>query len=160
MQRRTWRVALAVLLSGGIALSMVVGTTFVTFGQEKGSAVPEIPGITVDDINTNGCVDCHRKVSEDSDYRISTYIKELAEEGNHPDVTAMINTVPDDCLVCHGETTAEGMGTDPLAPILHRMHLVGMGENDFITGSQGQCTHCHALNKDTGQMRTKAGGES
>ncbi len=160
MQRRTWRVTLAVLLFGGIALLMVAGTTFVTFGQEEGSAVPEIPGITADDAHVNGCVDCHRKASEDSDYRISTYIKELAGEGKHPDVTAMVNTIPDDCLVCHGETTAEGMGTDPLARILHRIHLVGAEENHFVTGYQGQCTHCHALDKDTGRISTKSGEES
>ena len=151
MQKRQWRLALVVLLSGGI----VVATTIGTFGQ----AVPQIPGITADDPHINGCVDCQR-TTEDSDHRISSYIKRLAEEERHPDVTAMVNTVPDDCLVCHAETTAEGMGTEPLASLLHKVHLLGAEENHFITGYQGQCTHCHALDQDTGKMRSKSGGES
>jgi len=109
------------------------------------------------DPKPNGCVDCHRKVSEERDYRLITYIRKLAEEGEHPDVVAAVNTIPNDCLTCHSESAAKGIGTEPFATLLHKIHLVGGKENHFITHYEGKCTYCHALNMETGEWRIKSG---
>lgn len=128
----------------------------IVFGQEE-TALPEIPGITVEDSKPNGCVDCHRKVSEERDYRLTRHIEELAKKGEHPNVVASISTIPTDCLVCHSKSAAKNLGTDPFTTLLHKIHLVGGKENHFITEYQGKCTYCHALNKETGKWRIKSG---
>lgn len=159
MGKRKRRVTLAVLLAAGMMLLLLGGMAFVTFGQEEEATVPEIPGITVDDVHVNGCVDCHRKADPEKDYRISTNLRKLAEKGKHPDVEDSTKTIPGDCLTCHSESAAKMMGTEPLASMLHRFHLLGGEENHFITNDRGRCTHCHALNKDTGEFSIKSGKE-
>jgi hypothetical protein len=158
MSKRKGRVFLTALLVG-TSLLLVGGIAFVTFGQQGEPAMPEIPGITVDDVKVSGCVDCHYKESDERDYRLSTSLGELVEEGKHPDVSAMVNTIPDDCVMCHSEQMAEGMGTEPLGPMMHKIHLVGGAENHFIAGYQGQCTHCHGFNEETGGFSIKSGEE-
>lgn len=159
MSKRKKKEVLTALLVGTLILLLVGGIALVTFGQQGESVVPEIPGITVDDVKVNGCVDCHYKDSADSDHRLSTTLKELSEQGKHSDVSAMVNTIPNDCLMCHSEQMAEGMGTEPLGLMMHKMHLVGNTENHFITGYQGQCTHCHAFEEETGEFTIKSGKE-
>lgn len=156
MAKRKRRVVLAVALVAGLLVLMVGGMALAPFGQAEEPEVPEIPGITVDDVEVNGCVDCHRKTSPEKDYRLSATLKRLE---NHPDVVASTKTIPNDCLTCHNESAAKSMGTEPLASMIHRMHLLGGKENQFITRYQGQCTHCHALNKETGEFSIKNGKE-
>lgn len=159
MAKRKRRVVLTAVLLGTVLLLLIGGVAFVTFSQEGEPAMPEIPGITVEDVNVNGCVDCHNNDIADSDYRLSTSLGELVEEGKHPDVSAMVTTVPDDCVMCHSEQMAEGMGTEPLGPMMHKIHLVGGAENHFIAGYQGQCTHCHGFKEETGEFSIKSGEE-
>ena len=159
MAKRKGRVVLTVLLLGTVVLLLMGGVGLVTFSQEGEVVVPEIPGITVEDVEVSGCVDCHRQVDDERDYRLSTSLKQLAEEGKHPDVSAMASTIPEDCVICHSEQMAEGMGTDPLGPMMHKIHLVGGADNHFITGYEGQCTHCHALDKEIGGFSIKSGEE-
>jgi len=132
-----------------VVATALTGLWWTAFGQGE-VKLPEIPGITVEDPKPNGCVDCHRKVSEERDYRLTRYIEKLAKEEEHPDVVAAINTIPNDCTMCHSESAAENMGTEPFATLLHKLHLVGGKENHFITHYQGKCTYCHALNMETG----------
>ena len=159
MAKRKRRAVLTALLLGTVVLLLMGGVGLVTFSQEGEQAMPEIPGITVEDVNVNGCVDCHYKESDETDYRLSTSLGELVEEGKHPDVSAMVTTVPDDCVMCHSQQMAEGMGTEPLGPMMHKIHLVGGGENHFVAGYEGQCTHCHALDMETGGFSIKSGEE-
>ncbi len=159
MSTRKKRGVLTALLVGTSLLLLVGGIAFVTFGQQGEPAMPEIPGITVDDVKADGCVDCHYKESDEKDYRLSTSLKELSEQGKHPDVSAMMTTVPDDCVMCHSEQMAEGMGTEPLGPMMHKIHLVGGADNHFITSYQGQCTHCHGFEEGTGEFSIKSGEE-
>lgn len=141
----------------GVTLTLTLTGTWVALGQEEEVKLPDIPGITVKDPKPNGCVDCHRKVSEERDYRLTRYIGELAKKGEHPDVVAAINTIPTDCMMCHSKSAAKDIGTEPFAALLHKIHLVGGKENHFITKYQGKCTYCHALNKETGEWRIKSG---
>ena len=159
MAKRKRRAVLTALLLGTVVLLLMGGVGLVTFSQEEELSVPEIVGITVDDVNVNGCVDCHQKESDETDYRLSTSLKGLVEEEKHPDVAAMVNIIPNDCVMCHSEQMAEGMGTEPLGPMMHKTHLVGGAENYFIVGFQGQCTHCHGFKEDTGEFTIKSGEE-
>ena len=156
MAKRKRRVVVAVALVAGLLVLIVGRIAFVGLGQAEEPKAPEIPGITVDDVEVNGCVDCHRKADPEKDYRLSATLKKLE---NHPDVGASMKTIPNDCLTCHNESAAKSMGTEPLASMIHRMHLLGGKENQFITQYQGQCTHCHALNKETGEFSIKSGKE-
>ena len=159
MAKRKRRAVLTAFLLGTALLLLIGGVSFVTFSQEGELSVPEIAGITVEDVNVSGCVDCHYKESDETDYRLSTSLGELVEEGKHPDVSAMVNTIPDDCVMCHSEQMAEGMGTEPLGPMMHKIHLVGGADNYFITGFEGQCTHCHGFDEATGGFSIKSGEE-
>ncbi|MFQ5834507.1 MAG: cytochrome c3 family protein [bacterium] len=179
MRKRKRRVVLAAFLAGGVMLLIVGGTAFITFGQEEQPKVPEIPGITVEDAKPQGCVDCHRKVSPERDYRLTVHAEEWTKEvpsellkkaqaaappgvtmkGKHPEIGAVITTIPKDCLTCHSEQTAKTIGAPPFVRLLHLIHLVGGEENHFVTNYQGQCTHCHSLNKATGEWTIKSGKE-
>lgn len=156
MAKRKRRLVLAVALVAGLLVLMVGGIALAPFGQAEEPEVPEIPGITVDDVEVNGCVDCHRKTSPEKDYRLSTALTKLEQ---HPDVGTSMKTIPNDCLTCHNESAAKSMSTEPLASMVHKMHLLGGEKNQFITNYQGQCTHCHALNKETGEFSVKNGKE-
>jgi hypothetical protein len=147
----------ALLMSLTVVVAVTLSGVWIASGQEEEVKVPAIPGITVEDPKPSGCVDCHRKVNEERDYRLTSYIKELVEKEEHPDVVAAVNTIPDDCLMCHSKTAAKGIGTEPFATLLHKVHLVGGEENHFITIYQGECTLCHALNPQTGEWRIKSG---
>ncbi|MBE0478971.1 hypothetical protein IBX65_07655, partial [Candidatus Aerophobetes bacterium] len=141
-----------------LAVSLIVTVTITliailaAFGQEEEVELVEIPGITVEDTKPAGCIDCHRKVSEERDYRLTRYIEELARKEEHPDVVAAMNTIPTDCMTCHSKTAAKALRTEPFATMQHRIHLVGGEENHFITVYQGNCTWCHAFNTETGQL--------
>lgn len=164
-----------------VVLSLILagGSIFTAFShsQEKEVEVPSIPGITVEDTRPNGCVDCHQKDGDQSHPSLTLLIQEWTEEvsselvekaqaaassevtfkGKHPDVGAMISTIPEDCLTCHSKQSAKMIGAPELGRLTHLIHLVGGAENDFITGYQGQCVQCHALDKETGEWTIKNG---
>ncbi len=125
--------------------AMVLGTGIV-YGADN--AKPAIPGITVNDDRPNGCIDCHKKVSDAKDYSLPAEIKGMAKEGKHPDVASMIKG-PATCLTCHSDKSK-----NPLGNVLHKAHLTG-DSNHFVASYGAQCMNCHGLDKATGKMDVK-----
>jgi hypothetical protein len=142
----------------------------------QGTAVRQIPGITTKDPYPNGCVDCH-VAQKDGDMRMSTLMAKwisapspaLVEKaraasavparikGKHLPVTNVKANVPQTCLAaCHkkGSTIAP-----PFAKLMHTIHLVGGGQNRFMTANRGECTHCHKLDQKTGTWKVASGPE-
>ena len=159
-----------------VSLILAVGSMVAAFSQGKEAEMPSIPGITVEDTRPDGCVDCHRQDgSERSSLKllIKEWTKEVSSEllekaqaaapagvelkGKHADTVAMTNTVPKDCLTCHSKQSAKIIGAPELGRLMHLTHLVGGEENEFITEYEGQCVHCHILNKETGELIIKNG---
>ena len=114
---------------------------------EKG---PFLPGITVTDDHPRGCVDCHRNAGEGQDYRLNVSLREIED---HPDITAIVKKIPDDCAMCHKEGTSAG----PLSLALHKHHYEDPTENHFISFYKGSCLNCHTLDAETGKMGVKSG---
>jgi len=129
----------------------------------------QIPGITAPDQFPNACVDCHINYTEmNLDARLSTAmmrwttqvepsLMEMARAvappgmkltGVHPNVAALMSEIPAGCLTCH-KSGSEGLL--PLAPLLHKIHLSGGEDAVFLSVYQGECTHCHKLDKTSGQ---------
>lgn len=129
-----------------LALGALILSAGIVFGADN--AKPAIPGITVADDHPNGCVDCHKKISDTKDYSLPGEIKAMAKDGKHPDVSSMVKG-PADCLKCHGEKAKL-----PLGSILHRAHLTGES-NHFVSSYNGQCMYCHKLDKATGELTVK-----
>ena len=129
-------VTIVFILGGALAL---------TFAQDT----PQLSGITAEDEHPNGCIDCHRDAGEGRDYRLNVSLEEL----DHPNVSAMIKTLPDDCGICHKSGTPLG----GLNAQTHRLHYQNPSENHFVTGYQGECLACHTLNSATGSVGTKSG---
>jgi len=141
----------------------------------QASTSRQIPGITAKDAFPNGCVDCH-VAGKDGDMRISALMTKwtsavpaaLVEKakaasvdpskikGKHLPMPSAKANIPQSCLaVCHkkGSTIAPAFGQ-----LLHLIHLVG-GQNRFLTANQGECTHCHKLDKKTGAWKVASGAE-
>jgi len=106
-------------------------------------------GITATDEHPNGCVDCHAKTGG-GDYRLNV---ELDALGGHPPITAIVKTVPGDCLMCH----KDGSNAGPLDLITHKFHYQTPRDNHFISGYEGSCLQCHSLNTSNWQMTVKSG---
>ncbi|MFC1706771.1 hypothetical protein ACFL59_08115 [Planctomycetota bacterium] len=68
-------------------------------------------------------------------------------KGKHPKVLSNMESIPKDCLKCHGADSAEA---PPFARLVHVVHLAGGQRNYFLMAYQGQCTHCHKLDQKTG----------
>ncbi len=67
--------------------------------------------------------------------------------------------IPDLCLGCHAKDSSFA---PPFARLLHLIKFAqpeDLAENHFITSYRGQCTYCHALNKESGEWRIKSGKE-
>jgi cytochrome c553 len=137
----------------------------------------QIPGITADDQFPRGCVDCHLNYTEMKlDVRISTLMAQWTErvepgllakaqasapagttlKGRHPVVTDALGDIPARCLRCHG---ADATDAPAFRGMLHATHLSGGQENPFLTLFQGECTHCHKLDKATGTWSIPSGAE-
>ena len=113
------------------------------------SAAPRaIPGITAKDAFPAACVGCHVK-RPDGDMRISALLAKLKKK--HP--TVPMKDIPAACAKCHGKTTKIA-----LAPMLHRIHL-GNDKGLFLTKFDGECTHCHKLDRKTGVWSVPGGPE-
>lgn len=127
-----------------------------------------IPGINAKDAYPTGCVACHVKEN-----RISTLLaqwngkvnanvtamqafvpKSLTLKGKHPPVAT--KDVPASCMKCH---TATSKVIPPLAPLMHGIHLAKGDGSEFVKQFQGECTHCHKLNKTTGTWSLPSGAE-
>ena len=129
-----------------LALTVLAIGSIILMGSGDGKAY--LPGITTADEHPNGCVDCHVQTG-DNDYRLNT---ELAASDKHPDVSAIIRTVPTDCLMCH----KEGAPAGALSVLVHKNHYENPEENHFIAYYQGECLQCHTLEAN-GVMRVKSG---
>jgi hypothetical protein len=168
------------LLGGMLVLFPVL-----PYAQDISGQQPEmpparrIPGITAEDRYPQGCVDCHINYEEmNRDTRLSTLIDQwatsvppkLLEEaqaiagpniklkGVHPRLRGVgfLGGIPAVCVGCHEH---EAKTAPRLVPLLHKIHLAGGDEGVFLTVFQGECTHCHKLDKATGQWRVPSGPE-
>lgn len=104
-------------------------------------APPAIAGLTAEDKLPNGCVSCHVKVSADKDYSISAELKRVK---GHPDVSKIVKSVPDGCLVCHDKAGSK----IPFNKVIHNVHL--SKNSYYLVEFQGNCLNCHNYNADTG----------
>lgn len=160
--------------TGGLILLIFLTSGFQVPAQEAATAAGalpsarEIPGITSADKFPRACVDCHINMPDiNRDERIGTMMsewtsgvrKELLDKarsvanggaslrGRHPAVTGALEDIPAACVTCHERTDSRA---PPLGPLLHIIHLTGQ-ENHFLRIFQGECTHCHKLDTDTGK---------
>ena len=136
-----------------------------------------IPGIVVVDNFPNACVDCHVNYTDMKlDLRLTSLMKQLSRqvdssllakaqaaaptgmtlEGKHPDILDSADKVPEDCLLCHYRETTMA---PPFSRLMHLLHLTGGEDNLFMTLFQGECTHCHKLDMNTGQWTVPSGKE-
>lgn len=156
-----------------IALS-ISSAVFSAMGQDKpksAQAPPparKIPGVTTEDAFPRACVDCHTNHPElNLDARLSSLMKgwnnkvepELLAKaqaaapsgvtlkGKHPVAAFALKNIPAGCLTCHSKKSTLA---PPFAQMLHKIHLTGGEQNFFLTVYQGECTHCHKLNAETG----------
>ncbi len=118
------------LLTAAAALSLLAGT---------GLALGE-------DMYPQGCVDCHVN-ADGNDMRISTLLENVGHMGVED-----LETIPTDCKDCHSEDGGFG----ELYTFIHSAHYAG-ADNKFVVDHEGKCTHCHALDADSGEVSTKSG---
>jgi len=139
--------------------------------------VRKIPGITAPDQFPMGCVDCHVYYPEmNLDARVSTLMngwgqanssnfmsrmKALAPKGvefkgRHPDVPRSFGDIPAACIKCHAKPS---MHAPSFGQMMHVIHLEGVKDGHFLSIFQGECTHCHKLEKNTGTSHVPSGPE-
>lgn len=138
-------------------LAALALTVFVPMAM---AAPPTYPG---------GCVDCHvkekrvsvllshwnGKVDAKTIAAMQAFVpKGMTLRGKHP--TVATKDIPASCMKCH---TATSKGIPPLAPLLHGIHLAKGNAGEFVKQFQGECTHCHKLNKATGTWSLPSGAE-
>jgi mono/diheme cytochrome c family protein len=154
---------LAVLLLAVLPLSAV-------------AAPRAIPGVNAKDLYPAGCVDCHTRKAGGADMRLSALLakwngsvdpkmlaamqafvpKGMTLKGKHPPVTAALKDIPASCAKCH---VANSKTMPPLAPLMHGVHLAKGDQSEFVKQFQGECTHCHKLNKASGTWSIPNGAE-
>lgn len=163
-----------------ILIMVVCGISVVANAEGEPQSSPplrQIPGITAPDQFPRGCVDCHvNRLDLKMDVRVSTIMRQwqekvdptflakirpfvpvsMALKGKHPTVQAEFADIPQVCLQCHGITPESA---PPLGPLLHGLHLVGGEKNHFLSTFQGECSHCHKLNAETGVWSLGSGRE-
>ena len=132
--------------------TLILGMSVLLLGADDGDG-PYLPGVTQVDDHPNGCVDCHRQVSAESDYRLNVSLKEM--EG-HPDISRMVKTMPKDCAMCHKAGASAGL----LSNVVHEAHYEDPAENHFVSSYQGACLSCHTLNLSDGSMTMKSGAKN
>jgi len=131
--------------------------------------ISDIPSITTPDRTPHACVDCHKNYTEmKMDARLKTVLAkwqtgadpEIVAKaqaaapggrkltGKHPDIQALVKTIPDDCLMCHVQSSVVA---PPFSKLLHAIHLVGGKDNHFLTMANGTCTSCHNLTRKQGR---------
>ena len=127
---------------------LLLGSTFLFV--DRAYADSPLPGINTEDKYANGCVDCHVDAGGGNDTRMNVVLKGFPD---HPDVGVIMNTLPDDCYMCHKEGGAES----PITRITHQQHFESPGDNDFITKYEGSCLACHSVDINTGEVTVKSG---
>ena len=105
--------------------------------------------IRAKDLFPAGCVDCHIK-----EHRISVLLKAPTMKKKHPPVATQ--NIPASCMKCHAATSKT---IPPLAPLMHRIHLVKGDASEFVKKFGGDCTHCHKLNRANGTWSLPSGAE-
>ncbi|HEU4390291.1 MAG TPA: hypothetical protein VFV34_20985 [Blastocatellia bacterium] len=156
-----------------VVASSFICLTLLAMAQDKEKQSPpqparKIPGITVDDAFPRGCVDCHINYPQmNVDARFSSLMKGwttkvepallaraqaaaprgVTLKGKHPDVAFALKNIPASCMTCHSKKSTLA---PPFAQMVHGIHLTGGEENHFLTVFQGECTHCHKLDRKTG----------
>ena len=151
---------------------------------EKGQGGPPppppvraIPGLTAEDPHPRACVDCHVVMKDfNMDVRISTLMDKWTQgvepkllaaakaaapdsakiKGKHPGAKAALKNIPGGCLACHGKSSKTA---PPFARLMHAIHLVGGDQNLFMGYYQGDCTHCHKLDAQTGNWSVPSAAE-
>jgi hypothetical protein len=93
-----------------------------------------------------GCVGCHIKV-DGVDHRLPAMLDEIG----HVKLGSKVKTVPSDCLKCHS-----GEEDPTFAELMHLAHF-GEAESEFQQKFNGDCRHCHAMDRETGDARLKEG---
>jgi len=174
MKKITWNGRL--LIATGLLLIAVTASP--AAGDDAGAvSVHQDPGPAVFDPFPNACVDCHLNFPERGlDVRLSTILeswreesaphaqraaqsvapRELRIEGRHPDVTGLLESIPEACISCHGQNEA----TAPqFAKLIHVLHLVGGEENHYIAEFQGNCRNCHKLDAAAGRLVVPSAAE-
>lgn len=162
---------LSVVVPGAMAQELPAGA-----GQGPPPPRP-IPGINAPDPHPGGCVDCHIDMHDiHIDARLSTSMNrwqsavepELVEmvqrlmpegttlKGKHPTAGKSLEDIPAACIKCHG---AMAKKAPPFAPLLHVLHFTGAEDNHFMSIFQGECTHCHKLDLETGEWSMPSGPE-
>jgi hypothetical protein len=137
----------------------------------------DIPSITTPDRTPHACVDCHKNYPEmKKDFRLTVIlagwrngtdpdiVKKASAcapagvtlQGRHPDVSALVKVIPNDCLMCHSRNSSSA---PPFAKLLHAIHLEGGAENGFLARANGTCTSCHKLDQKTGTWGLGSGEE-
>jgi hypothetical protein len=158
--------ALFLLLAGGIATA-----------QEAPPPPRSIPGLTAEDQFPKACVNCHvNRTDIGLDVRLSTMMKQwytgvpaplaamarasapagVTIKAKHPAADSSLQDIPGRCLRCHGRTSKLA---PPFAQMIHLIHLTGDSEHSFLRLFQGECTHCHKLDKATGKWSIPSGPE-
>jgi len=136
-----------------------------------------IPGINADDMFPSGCVNCHLNFTDrNMDTRISTSLTKWTEKvdpkllekaqassvegvvlaGRHPAATESLADIPLACIECHRSMPEKAPS---FGPMVHLVHLSGGQENHYMTLFQGECTHCHKLDLQTGKWFMPSGYE-
>jgi len=163
-----------------VILLMLAGSIPSIAGSQEPPAPPpsrQIPGLTTPDQFPRGCVDCHvNRPDLRLDVRLSTLVGQwqtkvdsallarvrrftpaaIPLKGKHPKINAATAEIPKTCLMCHSRTSTVA---PPFVRLLHGLHLVGGANNHFLTMFQGECTHCHKLDKTTGVWSLGGGTE-
>lgn len=139
-------------------------------------AVRPIPGITAKDVYPSACVACHIRQPDGTDTRISTLMarwngqadakrllmmqalapKGVTLKGKHVSLASAVKDIPASCAKCH---TPQSKIAPPLGALIHVIHLSRGEESRFVTQYQGECTHCHKLNKSAGTWSVPNGAE-
>lgn len=170
------------------ASSVVSRMVFIALGVAALIAAPQegppnpplpraIPGLTAPDAFPGGCVDCHvnmpglkmdtrlsvrmRVWQSGADPLFLDKVKAYAPEGmvltgKHPKADEALSDIPNGCLKCHSQ---ESRTAPPFARMIHGLHLTGGEKNHYLSLFQGECTHCHKLDPQTGAWAFASGAE-
>ena len=69
------------------------------------------------------------------------------------DISAIVKSVPDGCMMCH----REGVQAGALNKQTHRIHYANPQTNKFVATYRGSCLACHAIDNKTGVAKVKIG---
>ena len=163
----------------GVVLMLILTILYqVNAAENQATPSPrDIPGITADDMFPSGCVSCHLNfIDRNMDTRISTSLTKWTEKiepklveiaqaassngvvlaGKHPSAAESLADIPKACIECHSSMP---QNAPDFSQMVHLIHLTGGQENHYIAIFQGECTHCHKFNPNTGKWFLPSGTE-